>query len=213
MSEPSLLPVVRENRGSQPYYVLACSLALVLIGCGLRKPHFVGSDLDHGSGRDYADMQPGWGIQVVTPVLKSGGYKPQLTEGPRKDGGATFTTNEDFVGYETSYYAVKARDGGGVRIEFISAWVTKQSRTTRRPYPLIRLFEFPVSARLVRLVYMVRVSRADHNMAIVAASNVGELNDLTERVRTNPEGACQVDLTGGCKWVPDGIGIQIEKKR
>ena len=213
MSKPSFLPVVRDNRGRQLYSVLACSLALVLIGCSSRKPHFVGSDLDHGSGRDYADMQPGWSIQVVTPVLKSGGYKPQLREGPRKDGGATFTTNDDFVGFETSYYSVKARNGGGVRIEFISAWVTKQSRTTRRPYPLIRMFEFPASSRLVRLLYTIRVSRADHNMAIVAASNVGELDALTERVRMNPEEACQVDLTSSCKWVPDGIGVQIERKQ
>ena len=62
---------------------------------------------------------------------------PQITETSRAGRDIAFTTSDDFVGYETSYYAVKERNGGGVRIVFMSAWVTENGKTTRRPRPIV----------------------------------------------------------------------------
>jgi hypothetical protein len=190
---------------------LICCLPLLLASCGLRKPPRFTPGVDAArSVRDYADLLPGCRIRVVTPVLKSGGYMPQLTEAPKEGGAVVLKTNDDYVGYETSYYSVKGRTGGGVRISFMSAWVTEQGKTTRWPRPLVPLFELPDTARFIRLLYAIRVSQTDHDTAIVAASDPRLLENLTRRVRADPAGACRPDLIGVCKWVPNGIGVQIE---
>lgn len=131
----------------------------------------------------------------------------------KTDGGLAFTTTDDFVGYETCSYAVKARSGGGVRIKFISAGVTTQGKTTSRHRPLVPLFESADDVRFVRLVYMVRVSQTDHDMAIVAASDPKRLNNLTESVLAHPAEACRTTSVGICEWVPRGIGVHTDAKR
>jgi hypothetical protein len=154
-------------------YRLGCVCALICIAfsltaCSLRRPpHFTSGGSAEKSVRDYVDLRPGWRIQVVTPVLKSGGYMPQITETSREGSDITFTTSDDLVGYETSYYAVKERNGSGVQIVFTSAWVTENGKTNRRPRPIVPIFELPDSTRFVRLIYTIRVSQSDHDTAIV----------------------------------------------
>jgi hypothetical protein len=163
--------------------------------------------------RDHVDLLPGWRVQVVTPVLKSGGYLPQITETSREGRDIAFATTDDFVGYETSYYAVKERNGGGVRIVFMSAWVTENGMTTRRPRPIVPIFELPDSMRFVPLIYTVRVSQTDHDTAIVAASDSQQLDKLTEHVRTDPAAACRTNPPDVCRWVPKGIAVQTEERK
>jgi hypothetical protein len=199
-------------------YRFGCVCALICLAfsvtaCSLRKPpHFTSGGSAERSVRDYVDLRPGWRVQVVTPVLKSGGYMPQITETSREGSDITFTTSDDFVGYERSYYAVKERNGGGVRIVFMSAWVTENGKRTRRSRPIVPIFELPDSTRFVRLIYTVRVSQTDHDTAIVAASDQQQLDKLTERVRTDPAAACQPDPPDVCRWVPKGIAVQTEEK-
>jgi hypothetical protein len=200
-------------------YRWGCVCALIwfaysLAACSLRRPpHFTSGGSAERSVRDYVDMLPGWRIQVVTPVLKSGGYMPQITETSREGRDIAFTTSDDFVGYETSYYAVKERNGGGVRIVFMSAWVAENGKTTRRPRPIVPVFELLDSTRFVRLIYTIRVSQTDHDTAIVAASDQQQLDKLTERVRTDPAAACRTNPSDVCRWVPKGIAVQTEEKK
>jgi hypothetical protein len=55
----------------------------------------------------------------------------------------------------------------------------KDGKTTRQPRPLVALFNLPVQMGYVRLIYLVRVSDADHNMAIVGAEDPETLASLT----------------------------------
>jgi hypothetical protein len=199
-------------------YRLGCVCALIcfafsLTACSLRRPpHFTSGGSAERSVRDYVDLRSGWRIQVVTPVLKSGAYMPQITETSSEGRDITLTTSDDFVGYETSYYAVKERNGGGVRIVFTSAWVTESGKTTRRPRPIVPIFELPDSTPFVRLIYTIRVSQTDHDTAIVAASDPAQLDKLTEDVRTDPGAACRTNPSDICRWVPKGIAVQTEEK-
>ena len=48
----------------------AVALAIVLTGCAARKARVAPAAVDRP---DYIDLQPGWRLRVVTPVLKSDG--------------------------------------------------------------------------------------------------------------------------------------------
>lgn len=158
----------------------------------------------------YFDLRPGWRLRVTTPVLKPGGH--QLLVMDWQDGGKTVTAfaGEDVDGYETSYYAIEPRAGGGVRIEFVSAEVTKLSGKVPQPAPLVPLFRLPPMARFVRLIYLQRVSQSDHDAALVAADEVAILDRLTHAVETN-KASCKSDSRSYCSWIPAGVGVRPEK--
>lgn len=156
------------------------------------------------------DLQPGWRLKTITPLLKSGGYALQLTEEEISGNTATFSAGEDFMGYETALYAIEAREGGGVRIEFVSAEVTKDGESVGQPRPREMLFRLPRSARFVRLVYLRRSSEADHDMAVVAANEMDALDTHTRDVQTNPTTACEKRTVSFCTWVPVGIAVRPE---
>lgn len=162
-------------------------------------------------GPDHLDLEPGWRLRVITPLLRSGGYELRTTTQQTDANTFTITVDDDFLGYETAFYAVEPRRGGGVRIDFRSAEVTYEDQTIRRPRPQVRLFQLPRGARFVRLVWLIRASDADHDMAIVAADNMQDLALLTGEVRTSPTNACQSSSRGFCRWIPAGIAVRPEK--
>lgn len=189
----------------------AClGMATLCIACAT--PHTkVPPAPDGNAFRRYADVQPGWRIRVVTPILKSGKYKPELKEIGTTGNAVELSAGDDLVGYETSYYSVSPGKESGVAIAFVSASNTINGKTTRKPLPLVRLFDFPASARYVRLVFLMRVSVADHNQAILAATNLDELNHLTDEVESDPAANCKSQGESYCTWVPEGIAVRLEK--
>jgi hypothetical protein len=148
-----------------------------------------------GNRADYIDLQPGWRLRVVTPLLKSGG---------------SLSTAADFLGYEVAYYAVRSRNGSRVRVEFLSAEITKEGTTSAQSRPLVPPFQLPRSAKYVRLIFLTRVSRADHDMAMVAAREAAALDALTERVLADPAGTCHSETQIYCVWIPKGIALAPE---
>ncbi len=168
-------------------YICCFALAMFSVGCASRpsrsRQDAPGVPLD--IHKRFLDLQPGWRIEVFTPVVKSGGYLPQLRE--EQQGSATILSGgDDLVGYETSRYTVEKRNGGGVRVKFNSAMITRQGKTTRQSHPIVPLFDLPEQAKYVRLVYMVRVSDADHDTAIAAARDPSTLEQLTEWIESGP---------------------------
>jgi hypothetical protein len=65
-------------------------------------------------------------------------------------------------------------------------------------------------ANYLRLIYLIRISQADHNMAVVAARKIDALDAITRQVQTNPAEGCKVDQRASCAWVPDGIAVRAE---
>lgn len=187
---------------------LCFGLASVLSGCVPRiRPVEPPPSMD----QSYVDLQPGWRLRVVTPILKSGKYKADFQETPASGGGVQLAVGDDFVGYETSYYQVGAAESGVV-VRFSSAKVTVNGNESPRAQPLVRLFDLPTSARCVRLVFLTRVSRADHNQAILAAAGIDELNRLTSQVMADPATNCRSQGESYCGWVPEGIAVRAEKR-
>jgi len=145
-----------------------------------------------------------------SPYLKSGGYVLNATQRQTEGNTVTLSTGGDFLGYEIAYYDVEEREGGRVRIAFRSAEIVQGEVTEAQPQSIAPLFRLPSAAKLVRLIYLIRVSQSDHDMAVVAAGDIDALNALTLRVQSDPAGACHDEPATFCSWVPQGIAVRAE---
>ncbi len=142
---------------------------------------------------------------MVVPILKSGGYRLDLGQ-TEPSGNTVSLSAPGFIGYEVAYYAVVPR--GGPRFTF--AEVTHDGQTAPQPRPLVRLFQLPRGVRHVRhvrLIYLLRASAADHDMAVAAATDMPDLEALTLRVMANPTDGCQSTPRAACTWIPAGIAV------
>jgi hypothetical protein len=163
--------------------------------------------------RDYIDLQAGWRIRVVTPILQSGMFKVQSQELRTSNGAVVLKTSDDFQGYETDFYMAHGQDQAGTAVQFISAEVTDiNGKRMPKPHPTVPLFVFPHGIQYVRLLFLTRVSQAEHNEAIIGASSLAKLEQLTQRLEANPEENCRDSAEEVCSWVPEGISVQPEKK-
>ena len=158
------------------------------------------------------DLQPGWRIRVVTPIHRPGSFEGQTAQ--TEYSGHTITVNggDDFLGYELAYYAVTARPSDGLVVSFVQAERIIGGATRKEASPQVRLFALPQDYGYIRLVFLTRLSQADHNEAIVAASNVTDLEDLTEKIQANPDMNCKPESQSTCSWVPAGISVQPERR-
>lgn len=157
----------------------------------------------------YIDLQPGWTLRIVVPLLKSGGTYPADSV-VRTNGNTLTIRSGDLIGYEASIYSVEGK-GKGVQIDFASAEVTRAGKTTAEPSAPALPFQLPRRARHIRLIYLVRISQADHNMAIVAANRLEALNAFTARFKADPK-ICTVTHEIACYWIPAGVAVRPEQE-
>jgi len=162
---------------------------------------------------DYLDIQAGWRLTAVTPILKSGGYVLKTPAKATSGNGFTISAGTDFVGYEVAHYDVKSQRGGRVRVEFNSAEVTKDGKSEPQPQSIAPLFEVARQPTYLRLIYLVRISQADHNMAAVAARKIDALDAITRQIQTNPADGCKAGRRASCVWIPDGIAVRAEVRK
>ena len=180
---------------------LYLTLSLLLTSCAF---HHVSTPVPP-TNTSYIDLEPGWRLRVVTPILKSGGYRVKPTSESSSGDTVALSVGDDFLGYEVAFYAV-ARDG----VQLISAETTRNGQTVPQPQPVAHLFQLPAGVRYVRLIYLVRDSQADHDMAVAAADDMQALNALTQGVLANPAGACHAEERAFCAWIPAGIAVVPE---
>ena len=147
----------------------------------------------------------------MTPVLKSGKYIADFREMPSSGGAIELSAGDDFVGYETSYYRVSPAAQSGVSVEFMSSTVTIEGKKSQKQQPIVRLFQMPAAVRHVRLVFLTRVSRADHNQAILAAAELDELDRLTKLVEADPATNCRSKTTAIASGCPKGSQFAPKK--
>ena len=160
---------------------------------------------------DYVELKAGWRIRVVVPILRSGGYIVPMT--PRVDGNSIVpTTGKEFIGYETDYYEVRPREGSGVRVAFIKAEAVEQGNTSKKERPILDLFSSSAGFRFVRMVYLVRESKADHDVVLVAAADREAINGLTAGVASNNSEGCQSSAQTACTVVPAGVAVIPEQR-
>ena len=188
---------------------LVVAMAICVTGCAVRKSHEeMGAFVD----KSYIDLEPGWRVRVVTPVLSSGKFKMQPKEFHGEGKAVALQTGAEFLGYETDYYEVSAQNGSGVVVRFGSAEFTSNGKSSKRSQPLVPLFNLPENVRYVRLLFLTRVSQAEHDQAILGSPSLADLEALRKRVEDSPSENCKPQPAGVCSWVPAGIAVQPEKR-
>ena len=160
----------------------------------------------------FLDLRDGYRLRVVTPLTKSGSFLVKTTaagvQGNDNQLDVALRVDEDFVGYETSYYLV-TEEKQRVFIRFASAERMIGGKATPAATGAVRLFEMPRGIRNARLMYLIRQSAADHDMAFVGAGSARALDLLTERVRASAT-ACRPARGLHCAWIPAGIAVRAE---
>lgn len=156
----------------------------------------------------YMDLAAGGRLRITVPVLNSGEYQI-ATHAAQQNGNTLTLLASELVGYEVSYYSIEKRSHGKVQLKFTSAAITENTETVQETSAPALPFPLPQSAQHVRLIYLVRASSADHNMAIAASKNLEALNELTRHLKANPEVCKHNDLVF-CSWVPAGVAVRPE---
>ncbi|MGE5645203.1 MAG: hypothetical protein ACM336_05365 [Acidobacteriota bacterium] len=188
--------------------VLTAALGALLTGCARRTAQAPAPPRHPSPDADYIDLRPAWRVRVITPLLKGGGYRLETTQ-KQTSGNTVELAAKNFEGYETAIYTVEPRPEEGVRVAFASAVATREGIDAPQPRPRAPLFRLPQSARHVRLLYLKRVSPADHDMAILAAPDRDALDRITAEVQAAPA-ACKSRGPRHCSWVPLGIAVRPE---
>ncbi len=154
---------------------------------------------------EFIDLLPNWQVREITPIFTSGGF---VAKGVSIEKGNVLTISDtDFEGYETALYSLAPRPGGGVNPKLASVETNKNGQITKEANPRVMLFQFPRRVRYIRLLYLLRVSTADHNMAMLGSTDVDELNTLTKQVQSDPDKGCRNLRRAYCSWVPQGIAV------
>jgi hypothetical protein len=200
---------VRELPAARFFFVCA-SMIPALAGCSRHHVQVpAGGPASPAANNSYMDLEAGWRLRIVVPVTASGGERVET--GARESQGNTIVLSApNLIGYEVSYYTIEGHRKGKVRLKFASAEMTKSGKTVAEPEPPRLSFSLPNGTKFVRLVYLVRASRADHNMAIAAAKSKAALTALTAELRENPS-ACESRGDVFCAWVPAGVAVRPEQ--
>lgn len=162
------------------------------------------------SGPAFVELQAGWRLRVVTPLLRSGGFRLRAPVAAESGKTVTVDTAGEFLGYETAYYDVRAA-GQGTRVQFGSATRTAEGVASPAPRPTVLRFRTPRRTRHHRVLFLQRVSDADHNTALLAAVTPDAIVRLTNRVLAAASACDTVARGEHCEWVPEGVAVRPER--
>jgi hypothetical protein len=185
-------------------------LMLALAGCAHRTAVVAPATPSHDE--TFLQLKEGYRLRVITPLTRSGSFRVDtVATGPSAPGETiTLRTNDDFLGYEAAYYSVDAQSGG-VAVRFLNAEQTVDGQTTVQQNSKVNLFQMPRQLRHVRLIYLIRQSESDHDMAIISADTKQHLEQLTAAVRAKGQ-VCKSGRQQHCVWVPAGIAVRAEMR-
>lgn len=197
--------------------LVAC---LAAAGCGVRQRPAAAppSPASPAVRRNYVDLEEGWRVVVVTPMLAGGGFVLGAARGEApvdlSEVGATKVTltmkaGDEFLGFEESHYAVEAK--GRVKLERVE--ITREGKKETVAKPRLALFELPREVKWVRLIYLRKVREGEsHNMAVVGAADREGLEAVTREVEADPVKGCGMEKGRVCRWVPAGVAVRPERR-
>jgi hypothetical protein len=157
----------------------------------------------------FIDLENGWRVRVVTPLSKTGEFKIVGPTASDNHGVIHSSIQGDFAGYESAYYNVTGADRFLVRLAFDSRRVELGEGPKPSTQSLYSPLVWPKQERYVRLVFLIRVSASDHNMAILAATRRSTLDEWTLNIQKDPT-ACKSSRTIYCVWVPERMAVTPE---
>lgn len=190
-----------------PVHLLAVLVLLVTLACRKKiDTPAPAPPMAHQPENSYLDLAPGNRLRVILPVGDTLKAVQQGSSSGREHG--TQTISAGVVGYRTVYFRVVGPQRGRVHLSFESS-ATSTNGTTVRDSGRPRLpFQLPDGRGYLRLLYLVRQSSADHNMAVVLARNATALATFTERFNTDPNVCREKGEDVVCTWIPSGVGLR-----
>jgi hypothetical protein len=129
----------------------------------------------------------------------------------QQDSNTFLVSAANLAGYDVSHYAIERASHGRVCLKFTAAEITRDGQTIQASQAPALPFTLPLTSQHIRLIYLVRQSQSDHNMAIAASKNLESLNVLTKRLEEHPDG-CKSSEEVFCCWVPLGIAVRPESQ-
>lgn len=216
----------RANAALGRTFFVLTAITILLASCAPHRTHLPTQSAPAHS-MQWIDLQPGWRVRVVTPIVKSGGYLPRLepmarnatsqenAQSPRGSAGPAvlpLKTGKGFMGFEVSMYRVKARRGGGIHVAFVSAVINRRGKKISARYPILPLFRLPRNDRFVRVLHLAWTIQGSHDAAILAAKRRGSLDVFSRKVEFHPS-ACVDSPEASCSWVPAGVAVIPEYKK
>ena len=191
----------------------AIALLLLLAGCAPKRvPAGAAIAPLPPNDREYVDLSAGWRLRIVAAVTKSGKHEVEFTPVKQEGNVITLKLSDDFIGYETAFWSILARPGGGISLQLASAELTVNGNPGPLAKPTRALIHAPPSARFIRMFYLTRKSDADHNMAIAGAAKRDRLEAFTRAFHDSPADACAdfAKQREYCEWVPAGVAVRPE---
>jgi len=161
----------------------------------------------------YLDLAPDYQLKLISPILRDGAspgasaLSTETVSGSDTKLSVTVKASADFLGYEISWYALKSRpSAAGSRVVFAKAESHIGDQVTTSPQPRTNHFTFPEESAYYRLFYLIRVSQADHNVAVLSAPTRAELEHQTLAFSTDPE-ACTKAPLRTCVALPNEVAV------
>jgi hypothetical protein len=190
------------------YRLIPIAVLAVVSGCVRKIAQAPSPQTNLAVDNSYLDLEPGSRLGVVLPILKNGDTRIAV-QSQQTTGNTIELSAGNLLGYERSVYFVEGRSHGQVRLRFIAAQMTRGGKTQDLSAEPALPFALPGQSQHVRLIYYIRASQSDHNMAIAGAKNMDALVAFTKRFEENPK-VCGSVRDVFCSWVPPGVAVRPE---
>jgi len=155
----------------------------------------------------YVDLAAGSRLKVVSPILRDPAQRDNfVVESPTGSGDRSLAVvvkpTSNFLGYETVWYKMEPRPGGsGERFTFMSGESRTGDQVNTEARPRIDYLVFAPDAAYFRLFFLTRISKADHDIAILGAPTPAALDEMTSRLQENPQDC------SGCVMIPQDVAV------
>jgi hypothetical protein len=146
-------------------------------------------------------LEPGFRLKVVAPLLKAGYSEIKTALAPNSKPGQLEVNVEGLEGFETAYYDVRARSGGGVEFALASVEQNRVGKLTKSARPTAFQFDIAPDIRHFRLLFLRRLSIADRDISLLGGASWGVLLASAQRFDTVPGSVSECTTTPGLQCV------------
>ena len=190
---------------------------MLVTAIGLGAMAFLGSCIRHpvskpaatiAKEQSYLDLKRGDRLRVVLPLRKAQDAGAEWSNVEQHGASITLSASQP-VGFQIVKYQADGGHRGKVKLRFVSSETMIDGKAFLRASAPELPFRLPDRPGHLRLIYLVRVSQADHNMAIMSAPTMEMLNSFTNEVMRNAA-TCGKSGEVFCEWVPTGVAVRPE---
>ncbi len=146
-------------------------------------------------------LEPGFRLKIVAPLLKDGYTEIKTALAPNSKPGMLEVNVEGLEGFETAYYDVRRRSGGGVEFRLTSVEHNRMGKITHPAVPSAFQFDIAPDIRNFRLLFLRRLSLADRDISLLGGKSWSVLLSSAHRFDTVPGSVSECTTTPGLQCV------------